>query len=101
MPFGVKVTDARCVLESLRPHRAGIHPQPPPDRAGNSFHPFKPAEICRTRGVSHLPQLYARACGDFAPVDLHFLEIAAVRMNDYPADAAVANKKIRSASDCE
>ena len=65
MPFGVKISDARYVLESLRPHRAGIHPQSPADRAGNSFHPFKPTEICRTRGVSHLPQLYARACRDF------------------------------------
>src|SRR5437764_908877 len=101
MPCGVKISDARYVLESLRPHRAGIHPQSPADRAGNSFHPFKPAEICRTRGVSHLPELHARACGDFAPLDLDFLEIAAVRMNDYPADAPVANKKVRSASDCE
>ena len=99
--FGVKITNARDVLESLRAHRAGIHAQPAADCARNSLHPFESAEICCTRGVSHLSQLYARPCCDFAPVNLDFLEIAAVRMNDHPADPAVTNEKIRATPDYE
>src|SRR4030095_3407829 len=99
--FGVKITNTRDVLESLRAHRAGIHAQSPADCAWNSLHPFQSAEICRTRGIRHLPQFYAGTCGNFASIDLDFLEIAAPRMNDHAADAAVANEKIRTSPDNE
>src|SRR5262249_47549889 len=97
--LGVQITNTRNVFESLRAHRTGIHAQSAPDCAWNSFHPFEPSKICRSRRVSDLPQLYARACSDFAPVDPNFLKIAAVWMNDYPADAAVSHEKIRASSD--
>src|SRR5262249_17936039 len=101
IPFGVKITNARYVLESLRTHRARIHSQSATDCARDSLHPFESAEICGTRGVSYLPQFYACACGDFAPIEFDFFEIAAPGVNDPPADAAVANEKIRTSPDNE
>src|SRR5262245_16950042 len=101
MSFGVQITNARYVLESLGAHRAGVHAQSTAYGTRNSFHPFESTEICRACSIGYLPQFYPCACGDFAAVDLGFFEIAAVRMNDNPANAAVADKKIRSASDNE
>src|SRR6185369_6659182 len=99
--FGVQITNARYVLESLGAHRAGVHAQSTAYSARNSFHPFESTEICRACSIGYLPQFYPCACGDFAAVDLDFFEIATMRMNDNPANAAVADKKIRSASDNE
>src|SRR5205085_12342949 len=98
---GIKVPNARDALESLRSHCASVHTQPAAHFARNSFHPFKSAEICRTRCVSDLSQLYARACGDFASIDFDLLKNATVRMNHHTADAAITDQKIGTAADCK
>src|SRR5262249_5005459 len=92
--FSVKITNAHYLLESLCAHGAGVHAQSPADCAGNSLHPFQPSKICRARCVSHLPQFYARACCDFAPVYVDFLEISTAWMNNDPAYPAVPNQKV-------
>ena len=47
VPFGIEITNAHDILESLRAHRAGIHAQAAADFARNSFHPFETAETAR------------------------------------------------------
>ena len=99
--FRIDIANPRHAFESLRAHRAGVHPQRATDYAWNSFHPLESAEICCARRVSNFPQLHACARSDFGAVDLDFVEIAAAGMNHHPADAAVADKKIRSTTHYE
>src|SRR5207253_2359150 len=80
-------------------HRASVHAQRAADFTRNSFHPFKSAEICGTRCVSDLSQLYACACGDFTSIDFDLLKNAPVRMNHHTADPAITNQKIGTAAD--
>ena len=99
--FRIEITHVHNVLESLRAHRARVHAQRATDCAGDSFHPFKIAETRRSRCVSDLFQFHAGARCDFAPINVDLVEIAAGRMNDHTADAAIAHEKIRAAADDE
>ena len=54
VPFVIEKSNAYHVLERLRAHRAGIHPQRAANRPGNSFHPFQSAEPRRFSGIRDL-----------------------------------------------
>src|SRR5437016_2824918 len=64
----------------------------------DSRHPVESAKICRPRRISNFPQLHACACSDLGPVDLDFVEIAAVRVNHHATNPTIADKKIRAST---
>ena len=61
------------MIESLRAHRAGVHPQAAADFARNSFHPFQPADARGFARIGDLLQFRADTGGDFVSADTSIL----------------------------
>ena len=99
--FLVEIADAHHIFKSLRAHRARIHAQRTADCPRDSFHPFHPPQICGPRCVGNFLQLYASAGGNLVALDVDFVKIAAARMENHAANAAIAHEQIRTASDDE
>src|ERR1041385_348947 len=99
--FPIEIADADDVFESLRAHRAGVHPQSTPDRARNSFHPFQSTDAAGPSRISYLFKFRADSGSDFVTVEVDLIEIAAAWMHHHTADAAIAHEQIRTAADDE
>src|ERR1700730_3145119 len=98
-PFCIEIANSHDVFESLRAHRARVHPQSTADRPRDSFHPFQSGETRLFGGISDFFQFCAHAGSDLIAVDIDLIEIATARMNDYSQNPSIAHEQIRPAPD--
>ena len=100
MEVAVRIDEAHAhdLLEGLVAHRARIHPQCAADVAGDALEPLEAADPRIARGVGQLLLLHADARVQLALAHFEPLELAARKMRDHAADAAVAHEQIRAAS---
>src|SRR5205807_6851085 len=94
-PIGLHFPDIAADLHAIG---AGIHPQSPPDGAGNAYEPFHPAEVILGTEGDHAAKV---GCGvdarEVAVEDDVWLRTD--KLQDYPGQFAITYQQVRAAAE--